>query len=169
MGNTFSPPTSGSGLIPSPDAVVSGQIIQANTISRLANMVNYTHAQLGCSPVVSQGWPDGVFAVTGTPAAPNARWRIPIPSNAHQTLLIHVQADNSSNAGSITLEELTNNNTSTAKLIHDERRKSLLNCCFSLSKRDGLQKRKLINEIPRVMATPIKVNNTISAHGLGTT
>jgi len=55
MGNTFSPPTSGSGLIPSPDAVVSGQIIQANTISRLANMVNYTHAQLGCSPVVSQG------------------------------------------------------------------------------------------------------------------
>ena len=63
MGNTFSPPTSGSGLIPSPDAVVSGQIIQANTISRLANMINYTHAQLGCSPVVSQGWPDGVFAI----------------------------------------------------------------------------------------------------------
>jgi len=121
MANSFTAPTSGSGLIPSPDAVVSGQIIQADTISRLGNMLNYAHAQLGCSPVVSQGWPDGVFSVIGTPAAPNARWRIPIPSNAHSTLLIHVKADNSSNAGSITLEELTNNNTSTINLTSTSR------------------------------------------------
>lgn len=121
MANTFSAPASGSGLIPSPDAVVSGQIIQSNTISNLSNMVNYTHAQLGCSPVVSQGWPDGVFAVTGTPAAANARWRIPVPSNAHSTLLIHVKADNSSNAGTLTIEELTNNNTSTINLTSTSR------------------------------------------------
>ena len=121
MANTFSAPASGSGLIPSPDAVVSGQIIQSNTISTMSNMVNYTHAQLGCSPVVSQGWPDGVFTVTGTPAAANARWRIPVPSNAHSTLLIHVKADNTSNSGSITLEELTNNNTSTINLTSTSR------------------------------------------------
>ena len=121
MANTFTAPTSGSGLVPSPDAVVSGKIIEAATIERLANMVNYTHAQLGCSPVVSQGWPDSTFQVTSTPTGPNARWRIPIPSNAHGTLIIHCKGLNTSSSGSLTIEELTNNNTATINLKSTER------------------------------------------------
>ena len=121
MANTFTAPTSGSGLVPSPDAVVSGKIIEAATIERLANMVNYTHAQLGCSPVVSQGWPDSTFQVTSTPTGPNARWRIPIPSNAHGTLIIHCKGLNTSSSGSLTIEELTNNNTATINLTSTER------------------------------------------------
>lgn len=121
MGNTFSAPTSGSGLVPSPDAVVSGKIIEAASIERLANMVNYTHAQLGCSPVVSQGWPDNTFQVTSLPAAPNARWRIPIPSNAHGTLIIHCKGVNTSSSGTLTIKELTNNNTATINLTSTER------------------------------------------------
>ena len=121
MANTFTAPTSGSGLVPSSDAVVSGKIIEAASIERLANMVNYTHAQLGCSPVVSQGWPDSTFQVTSTPTGPNARWRIPIPSNAHGTLIIHCKGLNTSSSGSLTIEELTNNNTATINLTSTER------------------------------------------------
>lgn len=121
MANTFSAPISGSGLVPSPDAVISGKIIENNTIERLANMVNFTHAQLGCSPVVSQGWPDQTFQVTGTPVKPNARWRIPVPSNAHSTLLIHCKAFNSLNNGTLTIEEQTNNNTTVINLSSADR------------------------------------------------
>ena len=117
MANSFTLPTSGAGAVPSPDAVVAGKTIEAETVGKLTEMINFTHAHLGCSPVVSQGYID-TFAVTGTPADYNSTWRIPIPSNAHSTLVFLVKArlNDVSSAGSIVFEEQTNSNSATINI-----------------------------------------------------
>jgi hypothetical protein len=117
MANSFTLPTSGAGAIPSPDAVVAGKTIEAETVGKLTELVNFTHAHLGCSPVVSQGYVD-TFAVTGTPADYNCLWRIPVPSNAHSTLVLLVKAklNVASSAGSIVFEEQTNSNSATINI-----------------------------------------------------
>jgi len=117
MANSFTLPTSGAGAVPSPDAVVAGKTIEAETIGKLTELVNFTHAHLGCSPVVSQGYVD-TFATTGTPADYNCLWRIPIPSNAHSTLVFLVKArlNDVSSAGSIVFEEQTNSNSATINI-----------------------------------------------------
>ena len=117
MANSFTLPTSGAGAVPSPDAVVAGKTIEAETVGKLTELVNFTHAHLGCSPVVSQGYVD-TFAVTGTPADYNCLWRVPIPSNAHSTLVLLVKGklNNAASAGSIQFEEQTNSNTATINI-----------------------------------------------------
>ena len=113
MANSFTDPIYGAGEVPSPDAVVSGQEITAETVGKLTSLINFTHAHLGCSPMVSQGWPDSTFQVTSTPGSYNAIYRIPIPSKAHQTLVILVKASNGTSNGNITIEEQTNLNSTT--------------------------------------------------------
>ena len=117
MANSFTLPTSGAGAVPSPDAVVAGKTIEAETVGKLTEMINFTHAHLGCSPVVSQGYID-TFAVTGTPADYNSTWRVPIPSNAHSTLVFLVKArlNDIASAGSIVFEEQTNTNSATINI-----------------------------------------------------
>ena len=117
MANSFTLPTSGAGAVPSPDAVVAGKTIEAETVGKLTERGNFTHAHLGCSPVVSQGYID-TFATTGTPADYNCLWRIPIPSNAHSTLVLLVKAklNNAASAGSIQFEEQTNSTTATINI-----------------------------------------------------
>ena len=117
MANTFVLPTSGAGAVPSPDAVVSGQVIESETIEKLTQLVNFTHAHLGCSPVVSQGYQGAVFSVLGTPADYNCIWRVPVPSDAHQTLVILVKAKlNNVGTGSIVFTEAENSNTATVNI-----------------------------------------------------
>ena len=117
MANTFVLPTSGAGAVPSPDAVVSGQVIESETVEKLTQLVNFTHAHLGCSPVVSQGYQGAVFSVLGTPADYNCIWRVPVPSDAHQTLVILVKAKlNNVGTGSIVFTEDENSNTATINI-----------------------------------------------------
>jgi len=56
--------------------------------------------------------------VTGTPADYNCLWRIPVPSNAHSTLVLLVKAklNVASSAGSIVFEEQTNSNSATINI-----------------------------------------------------
>lgn len=117
MANSFNLPTSGAGAVPSPDAVVSGQTIESETIKKFTRIVNFTHAHLGCSPVVSQGYQGNVFLVTGTPTDYNCIWRVPVPSNAHQTVVILVKAKlNNVGTGSIVFTETENSNTATINI-----------------------------------------------------
>lgn len=117
MANTFVLPTSGAGAVPSPDAVVSGQTVASETIEKLTQLVNFTHAHLGCSPVVSQGFQDSVFSVIVKPSDPNCIWRIPVPSDAHQTLVLLVKARlNNVGSGSIKFTENENGNTATISI-----------------------------------------------------
>ena len=116
MANSYTLPTSGAGAVPSSDATVSGQILAAETIGKLTGLINYTHAHLGCAPVISQGWPDAVFSTTGTPADYNCTWRIPIPSNAHGVLVLLVRASNQTSNGALIFEEQTNSNTTSVSI-----------------------------------------------------
>ena len=117
MANSFILPTSGAAAVPSPDAVVSGQTIESETIKKFTRIVNFTHAHLGCSPVVSQGYQGAVFSVTGTPTDYNCIWRVPVPSNAHQTVVILVKAKlNNVGTGSIVFTETENSNTATINI-----------------------------------------------------
>ena len=88
MSNSFtSPPT-----LADTGALISGQIIKTDSLSRMGDLSNYLHAHGGTSTNIAQCFDANTCVTDSTSYVDLCSWRIPIPSNDHTTIDFHVNA-----------------------------------------------------------------------------
>ena len=88
MSNSF---TSSPTLV-DPSRLTASQTIRSTEIARLSDLANYCFATGGTYNCVSQLYDDNSFCTNSTSFINMAQWLIPRISNAHNTLIVNLQA-----------------------------------------------------------------------------
>jgi hypothetical protein len=103
MSNSYtSPPT-----LSNPSSLVSGQPIKSDGVSRLGDLCNYAGATGGCVNMASQSWAlegsNGVLKITSTSNVTVLKYRVPVLSIAHNTLITYYICEASGASGTVTI------------------------------------------------------------------
>jgi hypothetical protein len=97
MSNTFTAtPT-----LVDPGRVSASQTIRTTEIARLGDLQNYAFAYGGTSDVVNQCWDEGVLRIDSTTNVEVCEWRIPRPSNEHDTFKFRFAGFTSKSGGTV--------------------------------------------------------------------
>ena len=88
MSNSFTSPP----VLVDPARVTAGLTIRSEEVSRLADMVNYSFAHVGCGNVINQAWHDEVFQFDSTTMTDVCEWIVPRPSAEHTEFKLRLMA-----------------------------------------------------------------------------